>query len=287
MRNAGLSGVCLALVATVSGCASIVSGTNQPLTVETRYQGAPVSGATCKLVNDKGIWYVTTPGSVIVHRSLAELKLTCEKAGAVPGLANIKSSTKAMAFGNAVFGGLIGVGIDVASGAAFDYPDLIQVEMGAGTGALAATTTIALAGPGGSPMPEPTAITRVEPPASSNGGAAQASPQAPAVYPRALSGPDIAAHFQRHNRLEIKQARAFTIKINPDGRVERDCPSCNVSLGQGTMNIKTSEGLACFRWYNVSYPESGCYRVLQTGQNEYSIDDALAQLHYRYAVPAR
>lgn len=34
-----------------------------------------------------------------------------------------------MAAGNILFGGLIGVGIDVATGAAFDYPTLITVPM--------------------------------------------------------------------------------------------------------------------------------------------------------------
>ena len=34
-----------------------------------------------------------------------------------------------MAFGNILIGGVIGVGVDVATGAAYDYPDLITVQM--------------------------------------------------------------------------------------------------------------------------------------------------------------
>jgi phosphoketolase len=42
----------------------------------------------------------------------------------------VNSSTKGMAFGNILFGGPIGAGVDMASGAAYDYPNLITVMMG-------------------------------------------------------------------------------------------------------------------------------------------------------------
>jgi hypothetical protein len=35
-----------------------------------------------------------------------------------------------MAFGNILFGGIIGVGVDTATGAAYDYPTLITVQLG-------------------------------------------------------------------------------------------------------------------------------------------------------------
>ena len=34
-----------------------------------------------------------------------------------------------MAFGNILFGGVIGAGVDIATGAAYDYPELIVVEV--------------------------------------------------------------------------------------------------------------------------------------------------------------
>ena len=118
------------LLLTTSGCASIVNGTNQPLSVETRMKGTGLAGANCKLLNDKGTWFVTTPGSVTVHRSYEDLKVECEKEGIDPGISSVKSSTKGMAFGNILFGGVIGAGVDMANGSAYDYPPLIQVEMG-------------------------------------------------------------------------------------------------------------------------------------------------------------
>jgi hypothetical protein len=115
---------------TLTGCASIVSGTSQVVSVETLHPSGPVNGATCKLENDKGVYYVTTPGTVTIHRAYGDLSVKCEKAGFDPGLATVKSSTKGMMAGNIVFGGFIGAGVDAASGAAYDYPALFQVMMG-------------------------------------------------------------------------------------------------------------------------------------------------------------
>jgi hypothetical protein len=124
-----LSVACL-FAALSTGCASIVSGTNQSLSVVTHAaSGEALPGATCSLVNDKGSWFVTTPGSVTVHRSYGDLAVKCSKEGSDPGIANFKSSTKGMAAGNILFGGLVGAGVDIATGAAYDYPDLIHVNM--------------------------------------------------------------------------------------------------------------------------------------------------------------
>lgn len=121
----------LSVAALSSGCASIVNGHNQSLSVATLHQGQPVTDANCKLSNDKGVWFLKTPGSTTVRRSYENLAVACEKPGLDAGLTSAKSSTKAMAFGNILFGGIIGVGVDTATGAAYDYPDLITVEMSA------------------------------------------------------------------------------------------------------------------------------------------------------------
>ena len=125
-RNAAL----LVLALVLPGCASIVSGTSQPLSVQARHKdGTYVADAKCKLTNDKGVWFVTTPGSVTVHRSYNDLALECTKEKYVTGTTMTKSATKGMLAGNMLFGGLIGAGIDAGTGAAYDYPDVISVEM--------------------------------------------------------------------------------------------------------------------------------------------------------------
>lgn len=129
-RRLCLGSLSLGIVLT-TGCASIVSGTNQSLSVETRSaSGESIAGANCKLENPKGVWYVTTPGSVTVHRAYDNLSVYCTKTGEEAGAASVKSSTKGMAFGNILFGGVIGAGVDTASGAAYDYPTLITVQLG-------------------------------------------------------------------------------------------------------------------------------------------------------------
>lgn len=109
----------------VSGCASIVSGTNQSLTVET----PGCAGASCKSTNDKGLCAVNASGSVVVNRTYGPLTVVCSKAGVADATAVIESSTKGMAFGNVLLGSLspITVGVDMKIGAAYDYPNLIQV----------------------------------------------------------------------------------------------------------------------------------------------------------------
>lgn len=124
----------LAVLAQTVGCASIVGGTNQSISVETRDTAGPVAGASCKLENDKGTWFVTTPGSTTVHRAYGDLKVNCDKDGHGPGVASAKSTTKALAVGNIVFGGVIGVGVDAATGAAYDYPELITVVLAPAAG---------------------------------------------------------------------------------------------------------------------------------------------------------
>ena len=113
----------------LSGCASIVDGSNQSLSVATISSSGDVPGASCELNSNKGTWFVTTPGSVTVHRGYDALNVKCTKDGYEPAVQMAKSSTKGMTFGNILFGGVIGAGVDMGTGAAYDYPDLITVMM--------------------------------------------------------------------------------------------------------------------------------------------------------------
>lgn len=122
--------------ALLGGCASIVSGQNQSVSVETVADSAAVAGSNCQLTNNKGTWYVKTPGSTMVNRSFEDLSVRCEHDAYEPGIASFKSTTKGMAFGNIIFGGIIGAGVDISTGAAYDYPNLITVVLGKATGAV-------------------------------------------------------------------------------------------------------------------------------------------------------
>lgn len=84
----------------------------------------------CTLTNAKGTWFVTSPGTVSIHRAYDDLSDVCKKEGEEPGAMTIKSSTKGMAYGNILAGGIIGAAVDMGTGAAYDYPSLITVSMG-------------------------------------------------------------------------------------------------------------------------------------------------------------
>ncbi|GAA4408045.1 hypothetical protein [Quisquiliibacterium transsilvanicum] len=120
----------VAVVAALStGCASIVGGTSQVVSVEALDADRKVSGAQCSLKNPKGEYFVTTPGTVTINRAYDDLLVKCELAGYDAGTTSAKSTTKAMAFGNIIFGGVVGGAVDIASGAAYEYPSMITVKM--------------------------------------------------------------------------------------------------------------------------------------------------------------
>ena len=123
--------------ALLTGCASIVSGQNQSVSVDT----PGCSAAKCQLTNAKGSWFVTTPGSVTIRRAYGNMAVNCAKDGYTPVSSSVASSTKGMAFGNILLGGVIGAGVDIGTGAAYDYPTVISLPLACGTDAAVAATT--------------------------------------------------------------------------------------------------------------------------------------------------
>jgi hypothetical protein len=108
--------VCLAFAA--SGCATIVKGTTQSVAVST--PGAP--GAQCTLVSSAiGTKVVTTPATLVLEKGSDNIAVTCRKECFQDGTGIISSHTEAMAAGNVIAGGLIGLGVDAASGAMNRY----------------------------------------------------------------------------------------------------------------------------------------------------------------------
>lgn len=119
-----------ASIVLLSGCASITGTKNEPVSVNTFYQNKEIAGCNCKLVNDKGVWYATTPGSVVIQKSYENLLVTCTKDGVDAGSAIFESKAAGGAWGNILAGGPIGYVVDRSSGAGFDYPPSMNVEMG-------------------------------------------------------------------------------------------------------------------------------------------------------------
>ena len=121
----------IAVVFTMSGCASITGSTTQNISIQTREaSGKEVSEAKCELINKKGTYFVTTPGTITISRSNDDLQVTCRKDGFENGRAGVVSDTKGSMFGNIVLGGGIGAIIDHNNGSAYEYPSFVQVVMG-------------------------------------------------------------------------------------------------------------------------------------------------------------
>jgi hypothetical protein len=121
-----LSAITLATV----GCASITGSTSQNVSVQAKEpSGVEVVGASCELSNKRGKWFVTTPGSVGVSKSNDDMQVICTKDNYSPVRNAIVSETKGSMYGNIIFGGGIGAVVDHNSGAAYEYPALIQMLM--------------------------------------------------------------------------------------------------------------------------------------------------------------
>ena len=119
----------VAVLAATSGCATLISGPSQTLSVEARHHGTVVADSSCTLENARGTWALTAPGSVVVNRSFSDLVVTCTHATLEKVRVVVKSVTGLVTMGNVfMIGGLIGAVIDADTGAAFDYPDLITVD---------------------------------------------------------------------------------------------------------------------------------------------------------------
>jgi len=116
---------------TLVGCASITGTTGQSVSIETlEKNGKSVAGASCELTNSKGKWFISTPGTVAIRRSNDDMSILCKKDGLDPGIATVVSDTKGMMWGNILVGGGIGALVDHNTGAAYEYPVLIQIMMG-------------------------------------------------------------------------------------------------------------------------------------------------------------
>lgn len=123
----------LFLLGQLVGCATIVGDTTQPITLITTCEGSTqVVPAQCTLSNGPYSQIVETPGVVEVRRGMDDLRLDCRyQASGISGegSAVLKSGENWNSFGNLIFGGLVGVAVDMASGAGFEYPKSLTLSL--------------------------------------------------------------------------------------------------------------------------------------------------------------
>jgi hypothetical protein len=109
-----------------AGCSTIVKGTEQQVSVTT----PGVRGAMCQLTSPGvGSRTVETPANIILPKSKHNVAVTCRAQCYGDGVATLASHTEVMTAGNVLFGGLIGLGVDAASGAMNKYDPAVEVPM--------------------------------------------------------------------------------------------------------------------------------------------------------------
>lgn len=129
----------------IAGCASVVDGTTQPVYVAT----TPESGANCTVSNDAGQWTLTSPATVIVHKSNSVLSIRCSKPGWKDATfyASGRMSTAGMIGIMLPYAGLVNAAVDGSTGAAQNYPTSYTLEMKPAPAPAAVTATVAIAPP--------------------------------------------------------------------------------------------------------------------------------------------
>lgn len=121
----GLIVLC-SLVLMLSGCATIVTGSNQLVILTTE-----PPGAVCILKRDGLLLGVVnpTPGSFYVSKSHSKINVECSKDGFLDAVGLIGEHFQPMTFGNIILGGLIGIVVDATSGATAEYESLISLKL--------------------------------------------------------------------------------------------------------------------------------------------------------------
>ena len=110
----------------MAGCATITKGTTQSIAVST--PGAV--SAQCTLTSSAiGTKVVATPATVIVDKGQDNIAVRCTKECFQDGAGIIASNTEVMTAGNILVGGVIGLGVDAASGAMNKYTPETSIVM--------------------------------------------------------------------------------------------------------------------------------------------------------------
>ena len=129
MKSKYLAALCLLILSCLQmgGCATILNGDHQPVAFSSEPENA-----TVKI---DGVAMGKTPCVIPVARKGGDKLVQLELAGHKTVMLELDNQIAAAGFGNILFGGIIGVGIDAASGRAGSYQKSLHIvfEPGAGT----------------------------------------------------------------------------------------------------------------------------------------------------------
>lgn len=121
----------LAASLALTGCASVMNDSSQPIRVETKSSsGELIAGADCKLTNDYGTVSGKSGETMLVHRSSKDLDITCVQPSNPNASARAISRANGGMWGNVILGGGVGAIIDHNKGTAYTYPTWVQLVYG-------------------------------------------------------------------------------------------------------------------------------------------------------------
>lgn len=113
-------------IAALAGCATMTESDEQYVVMMTVLDHQQVAGIGCVLSNDRGRWFVTSPGRVQIRKSTQPLTVDCRKDD-VSAHDEIGPHQNASRWGNILLTAGAGQLIDRQTGAGFDYPQTLTV----------------------------------------------------------------------------------------------------------------------------------------------------------------
>lgn len=115
------------LLLALAGCASVTRGDQQRLRVET-VCGSRAVPAQCTASNDRGRWQFRAPADLVVTRDSSALQIACASPYFGSQTLQVPSGLNMAVAGNVLAGGLVGVGVDVVTGAGLSYPQQVVLN---------------------------------------------------------------------------------------------------------------------------------------------------------------
>lgn len=115
---------CLLLLLAMNGCATIVSDGETSV----QFNTVP-SSAQCTLKGKNYEQIITTPANLVLPAKASPIVVRCEKDGYSPASETIESTMNGAIIGNLIFGGIIGIGIDLITKSGYDYQETLELVL--------------------------------------------------------------------------------------------------------------------------------------------------------------
>jgi hypothetical protein len=114
------------LLASLTGCSTIVEGRSQQINITTNPDGA---NCTLTRKGDVIAKVAQTPGGVYIEKTKYDITITCDKEGYQQVKLLNKSGADAATFANIILGGGIGWAIDSATGSDNKYDSPVSLTL--------------------------------------------------------------------------------------------------------------------------------------------------------------